>query len=113
MEEAPKKRARKPKKTEDFVSFDDEQLKEIVQPVKPKATYFDAKQILAERVDDEGKLQFLIDWLPEGQYDPTWEPENFANRLLIFTWRLRRDGIQPMRVRRGECLCGMIVGSFL
>lgn len=47
--------------------------------------YYEARGIL-----QESPTQYLIDWAPDSdtgeEYDPSWEPKENANQLLIADW---------------------------
>lgn len=47
--------------------------------------YYEARGILQETT-----TQYLIDWAPDSdtgeEYDPSWEPKENANQLLVADW---------------------------
>lgn len=99
MAEANQRRQRQRRKRADFVDFEDpdvlEYIGEVSRAVLRKKEYV-ARAILEEKKVD-GRLLYLVDWLPEGVYEPTWEPSAKANAALKEVWELQKRSLVPPR----------------
>ena len=51
--------------------------------------FYCVDKLLDKRVNVKGKTEYLVKW--EGDYDPTWEPENFINSILIRQFLLKKE----------------------
>ncbi|EGO54322.1 hypothetical protein NEUTE1DRAFT_140637 [Neurospora tetrasperma FGSC 2508] len=88
---ASNKKAKKAKESED--ESEEESEDEAYDPMQ----LWEVRDIIAEQVDSDGQLQYLVDWEdnPETgeKYDPTWEPaENVVDTSaqILAEWEERR-----------------------
>lgn len=51
--------------------------------------FYSVDKLLDKRVNVKGKTEYLVKW--DGDYEPTWEPENFINSILIRQFLLKKE----------------------
>ena len=51
--------------------------------------FYAVDKLLEKRVNVKGKTEYLVKW--EGDYEPTWEPEDYINSILIRQFLLKKE----------------------
>ena len=51
--------------------------------------FYAVDKLLDKRVNSKGKTEYLVKW--EGDYEPTWEPEDFINSILIRQFLFKKE----------------------
>lgn len=51
--------------------------------------FYSVDKLLDKRVNSKDKTEYLVKWV--GDYDPTWEPEDFINSILIRQFLFKKE----------------------